>query len=144
MMLVLLLATAAAAASPDPVTTSIDVCKSDNQADILVCGKPSDRFRIDPNVLEASRQANASPPKPPADATAATGNACVGPDSCKGGVIPLVGMALVAAKVAELAATGGDWRDAIRTHDDEYRLYKQAEERRRKARRPRIGLAVAN
>jgi len=144
MILPLLLGAAGATAAPSPVASSIEACKSANKAEILVCGKTTDRFRIDPNVLQADRAANALPPKPPADASVATNNACVGPDSCKGGVIPLVGMALVAAKAAELAASGGDWRDAIRTQEDQYRLYKQAEERRAKARRSKIEFSVGN
>jgi hypothetical protein len=145
---------AAAAPAADPradtpriVSSAVDPCKSASNEDILVCGergqKGASRFRIDPNVLSADRAANALPPKPPADASeVAQSNACVGPNACRDGVIPLVGMALAAAKAAVLAANGDDWRDAIRTHDDEYRLYKQAEERRRKDRGVKLGVGV--
>ena len=133
------------AATPAVVSSAADPCKGASKADILVCGKRgADRFRIDPNVLEADRAANALPAKPPVQADQASASGCVGPNSCKDGVIPLVGMALAAAKAAALAANGDDWRDAIRTHDDEYRLYKQAEERRRKDRGVKIGVSVGN
>jgi hypothetical protein len=151
MMFAILIAAVAGAAAPAPpaetpkiVLSAANPCESGTTADILVCGKRGDHFRIDPNVLEADRAANARPPKPPAHADEATASGCVGPNACKDGVIPLVGMALAAAKAAALAANGDDWRDAIRTHQDEYRLYKQAEERRRKERGVKIGIAVGN
>jgi hypothetical protein len=154
MIAALLFAAAAGAAepteprsdTPSMVSSAADPCKGAGGNDILVCGKRgADKFRIDRNVLEADRAANALPPKPPVDASeVAQGNACVGPNACKDGVIPLVGMALAAAKAAALAASGGDWRDAIRTHEDEYRLYKQAEERRRKERGIKIGVSVGD
>lgn len=147
MIFALLLAAAAvapAAGTPTIVSSAASPCKIDSKADILVCGKRGERYRIDPNVLEADRAANALPPKPPVHAGEATASGCVGPNACKDGVIPLVGMALAAAKAAVLAANGGDWRDAIRIHEDEYRLYKQAEERRRKERGIKIGVQVGN
>jgi hypothetical protein len=153
MMIAFLMAAAEASAPAEPrsgtppiVSSAADPCKSASKEDILVCGKRrADRFRINPTVLEANRAANAPPPKPPADVTATADNhACVGPGACKDGVIPLVGMALAAAKAAALAANGDDWRDAIRTHEDEYRLYKEAEERRRKERGVKIGVTVGN
>jgi hypothetical protein len=152
MILAILLAAAAGTpGAPSPptlvagaVSSPADACKNDKPDEVIVCGKPGERFRIDPNVLEADRAANALPAKPPAQADQAGAGGCVGPNSCKDGVIPLVGMALAAAKAAALAANGDDWRDAIRTHDDEYRLYKQAEERRRKDRGVKIGVSVGN
>lgn len=155
MMVALLIAVAElpaiAAAPPAVVSVAIEPCKSASGDEILVCGerdkRGEDRFRIDANVLAADRAKNALPPKPPADATAdasTTGNSCVGPNACNEGVIPLVGMALAVAKAAALAAKGEDWRDAIRTHEDEYRLYKEAEERRRKDRGIKIGITVGN
>ena len=37
-------------------------------------------------------------------------------------MIPLVGMALTALKAAVLASQGEDWREAFKTHPDEYRI----------------------
>jgi hypothetical protein len=117
-----------------------EACKSDNKADILVCGRAGTPYRIDRSVLEASREHDAAPAKPPLSADAAADNSCIGPQHCGDAVIPLVAIALTALKAAELAANGGDWRNAIRTHEDEYRLYQQAEAREAKERRVRIGI----
>ncbi len=119
-------------------------CKSDNSADILVCGRPADRYRIDPAVLEAIRQREAAPAKPPLSPDTAPDTSCVGPQHCGDEVIPLVGMALVVAKAAALAANGDDWREALRTHEDEYRLYQQSEARKTEERRATFGISVRN
>ena len=109
-------------------------CKSDDATTVVVCGRSQQRYRIDPVVLEATREAEAPPPKPNLDATAAPG--CIGPN-CGGGMIPLVAMALTAVKAAVLASQGDDWRDALRTHPDAYRQYEDA-----KARTSRISIGV--
>lgn len=136
LLLALLAAPASAQAVPDVAQALQDVgkpqarCTSKDPKEILVCGRSGDRYRIDPVVLQATREAEASPPKPPV-----TGNVpdagCVGPN-CGGGTIPLVGMALTAIKAAELAAEGEDWRDAFRTHPDAYQVYQDAQSRQSK------------
>jgi hypothetical protein len=154
-MLSLLIAAAAVTAAPPPESNVLvpspvlraglaNICQNDKPDDVIVCGKPGQPYRIDSSVLAASRAANARPPKPPVTADTLPSNNCVGPDSCSGGVIPLVGMALVAAEAASLAAHGDDWRDAIRTQPDEYRLYEQAEARRESERKVRIGITAAS
>ena len=120
---------AVAAATPSDVR-----CKSDDPTTVVVCGRSQKRYRIDPVVLEATREAGAPPPKPRLDATTAEG--CIGPN-CGGGTIPLVAMALTAVKAAVLASQGDDWRDAFRTHPDAYRQYEDA-----KARTSRISIGV--
>jgi hypothetical protein len=135
---------AAGAQPPGAVGARGAACTGGTSEAIVVCAPPHDRYRIDPAVLEADRRRDAPPPQPPEHMAATPGsNACVGPDACKGGVVPVVGMALAAAKAVALAAEGEDWREAIRTHDDEYRLYQQAQQRRANERRPRIGISVA-
>lgn len=118
------------------VTAQTPSCASDPTA-VVVCGRSQQKYRIDPNVLAVERAAEAPPPKPSLDASQQT--ACVGPN-CGGGTIPLVGMALTALKAAELAAAGDDWRDAFRTHPDQYRVYE--EEKARQAKRPHVGIGV--
>lgn len=117
-------------------------CMSKDPKEILVCGRSGDRYRIDPVVLRATRQAEAPPPKPPV-----TGNVpeagCVGPN-CGGGTTPLVGMALTALKAAELAAEGEDWRDAFRTHPDAYQTYQDAKTRQSKKGGISIGINAGN
>ena len=108
--------------SKEAAPTEEGDCKRENSAEVIVCGHSNRRYRIDPTVLAATRAAEALPPKPPVSATAA--EPCTGPN-CGGGTIPLVGMALTALKAAELAADGDDWRDALRTHPDQYQVYEQ-------------------
>src|SRR4051794_15217628 len=112
-------------------------CKNDNPAEVVVCGRSQQRFRIDPLVLAATRAAEAVPPKPTLDATApapCTGSQCGG-----GSYVPLIPMALKALKAAELAANGDDWREAFRTKPDQYEAY-QAD----KAKRARISVGVTS
>lgn len=120
---------------PDAKGASSDSrCKSNDPTTVVVCGRSQQQYRIDPLVLEATREAEAPPLKPGLDATTAGG--CIGPN-CGGGMIPLVGMALTAVKAAVLASEGDDWREAFRTHPDEYRAYEDA-----KARTSRISVGV--
>lgn len=155
----LMLATTAAAQAPDPGATpanpssslttmpaapSAGRCTDKDPNAVVVCGRSSERYRIDRSVLEASRAHDAPPPKPQVMADTASDTGCIGGQGCTGGVVPLIGMALVALKAADLAAKGDDWRDALRTHEDEYRLYKQAEERKARERKVRIFPTIGN
>jgi hypothetical protein len=110
-------------------------CDREDPKAVVVCGQSPQRYRIDPDVLAAARQAEALPPKPKLDATTAEG--CTGPNCGGGSYVPLVGMALTALKAAELAANGDDWRDAFRTHPDSYKVYQDS-----KARKSRISIGV--
>lgn len=125
----------AIASSPGkPDVSSETACRNDDPETVVVCGRSQQRFRIDPTILEASREAAALPPKQKLDATAT--DACIGPN-CGGGTIPLVGMALTAAKAAVLASEGEDWREAFRTHPDQYQVYQGV-----KARKSHISIGV--
>jgi hypothetical protein len=115
----------------------VPTCKSSNPAEVVVCGRSAQRFRIDPNVLAATRALETARPKPPLDAS--TDQSCTGPN-CGGGTIPLVGMALTALKAAELAARGDDWREAFRTHPDAYQVYEEA--KAKKTKRPHVSIEV--
>jgi hypothetical protein len=121
-----------------PGASSEARCSSNDPTTVVVCGRSKQQYRIDPLVLEATREAEAFPVKPKLDAT--TAQACTGPN-CGGGMIPLVGMALTAVKAAVLASQGDDWREAFRTHPDEYRAYEDAKAR---TSRISIGVTVAN
>ena len=154
----LMLATTAAGQSPGPASEDRGAslaakpatepsggrCTDKDPNAVVVCGRSSERYRIDRSVLEASRAHDAPPPKPQVMADTASDSGCIGGQGCTGGVVPLIGMALVALKAADLAAKGDDWRDALRTHEDEYRLYKQAEERKARERKVRIFPTVGN
>lgn len=145
MVVALLLAVAAASQPAPDVAKAVQAeCKDASSTDLVVCGQGAKRYRIDPSLLEAQRAHDAPPPKPPLTAEVSPEKGCVGPQACEGSVAPLVGMALVAVKAAALAAEGEDWRQALRTHQDEYRLYQQAEERKAQDRRVRIGVGARN
>ena len=103
-------------------------CKSDEPDAVVVCGRSQHRYRIDPDVLAAERATEAPPPKPPLTADDAQ-TACIGAQCGTGGVVPLIPMALKAIEAAELAADGDDWRDAFRTHPDQYSAYEQARQK---------------
>ena len=115
-------------------------CRSSDPSEVVVCGRSKQRYRIDSDVLAATRAAGAPPPKPELDASKQS--SCVGPN-CGGGTIPLVGMALAALKAAELAARGDDWRDAFRTHPDAYKLYEDASTTEKRG-SIEIGVAAGN
>lgn len=121
-------------AAPPSIAQALTVAKqppncSSDATQVVVCGRSSPKYRIDPDVLAAARAAEAPPPKPNPDASQQI--ACVG-DHCGGGnYVPLVGMALKAVKAAELAAQGDDWREAFRTHPDQYQAYQQSKQRER-------------
>ena len=114
-------------------------CKSNDPAEVVVCGRSQQRYRIDPQVLAATRAAEALPPKPALDAS--RDSSCTGAN-CGGGTIPLVGMALAVLKAAELAVQGDDWREAFRTHPDQYQLYEQS--KASKKARVSIGVGAAS
>lgn len=111
-------------------------CRNDNPSEVIVCGRSEQRYRIDPDVLAATRQSEALPSKPQLDAS--TAEPCTGPNCGGGSYVPLVGMALTAIKAAELAAAGDDWRDAFRTHPDQYKIYQQSKQ----SKRPSISIGV--
>lgn len=114
-------------------------CKNDDPKTVVVCGRSQQRYRIDPDVLAATRAAEAPPPKPALDAT--TAEQCTGPNCGGGTYVPLVAVALTALKAAELAADGDDWREAFRTRPDQYRLY---QEQHAKKGRVSIGITAGN
>ena len=103
-------------------------CKSDDPDTVVVCGRSQQHFRIDPSVLAATRAADAPPPKPSLDAT--SGQPCTGSQCGGGNYIPLIGMAEVAIKAAELAVQGDDWREAFRTRPDQYQLYRAEQKKK--------------
>ena len=113
-----------------------DSCEESDAAEVVVCGRSPQRYRIDPAVLAATRAAEARPPKPPI-----TGDVpdepCTGAHCGGGSYVPLIGMALTALKAAELAVDGEDWREAFRTKPDQYQAYQ-----REKARRGKITIGV--
>jgi hypothetical protein len=122
-------------------TNQPSACKSADASEVIVCGRSRERYRIDPSVLAATRAANALPPKPPITGDVPDAS-CAGAMNCAGGsYVPLVGIALTALQAAELAADGDDWRDAFRTHPDQYRAYQNAKAKKGGV---SIGVSVGN
>jgi hypothetical protein len=107
-----------------------------------VCGRSQAPYRIDPDVLAATRAAEARPPKPPVGS--APPEQCTGANCGGGSYVPLVGMTLTALKAAELAAQGEDWREAFRTRPDQYRLYQEQQAKRAKEGGVSVGMTVGN
>jgi len=66
-------------------------CDNDDPHAVVVCGRSQAPYRIDPNVLAATRAAEAPPPKPPVGS--APPEQCTGPNCGGGSYVPLVGMA---------------------------------------------------
>ena len=129
----------------DTVAGQVRTCKSTNPAEVVVCGHSHQKYRIDPSVLAAERAVEALPPKGPITVESSQ-TACVGPkcgtDSF--GVVPIIGIALVAARAAELAAQGNDWREAFRTHPDTYQAYQDAKTKDANQPHISIGLSAGN
>ena len=116
-------------------------CDRSNPAEVVVCGRSTPRYRIDPGVLAAERAVETPPAKAPLDAS--TDQSCTGPN-CGGGTIPLVGMALTAIKAAELAAQGDDWREAFRMRPDAYGAYEDAKAKQSKKPHVTIGVSAGS
>ena len=117
-------------------------CDSDDPQAVVVCGRSQKPYRIDPDVLAATRAAEAPPPKPLVGS--APPEQCTGPNCGGGSYVPLVGMALTALKAVELAAQGDDWRDAFRTRPDQYRLYQEEQAKRSTKGGISIGVTAGN
>lgn len=128
------------AASPSKATATTPVpdgCRStlpgaDSRV-IIVCGQRPQGYRIDPDVIEARREArNHTRPKPPEmmkDNPCAT----VGPMGCRGGAnIDVVSAALVAAQMLAKAAKGENVGKMFVTDPQptEYQLYQEAKRER--------------
>jgi hypothetical protein len=127
-------ATAPKATSTTPVP---DGCRStlpgaDSRV-IIVCGQRPQGYRLDPDVIQARREArNHTRPKPPEmmkDNPCAT----VGPMGCRGGGgIDLVSAGLVAAQMLAKAAKGENVGKMFVTDPQptEYQLYQEAKRER--------------
>jgi hypothetical protein len=144
--------TAAAAAQDEPKSVAATIakplretvadpsardCKSNDPSAVVVCGPSQKQYRIDPDVLIAERATDAPPIRAPLTADDAH-TACIGPECGTGGVIPVIGMILVAATAVAMAADGDDCRNAVRTHEDEDQAYLEAKARRDHDRRMKI------
>ncbi|HEX5239208.1 MAG TPA: hypothetical protein VFW39_12195 [Sphingomicrobium sp.] len=128
----------------NPVTSpSSKDCKSNDPDSVVVCGRSQHLYRIDPDVLAAERAAEAPPIRAPLTADDAQ-TACIGAQCGTGGVVPFIGMALIAATAVAMAADGDDWREVFRTRQEQYQAYLDAKARQKKERRVQILGGIAS
>jgi hypothetical protein len=137
----------AADAAPEagqPVESPAPPAKSDNgcgpmppgiePGEIFVCAPKPQGYRIDPDVLEASRAKRRGTPRRP-ERMADTSCASVGPFGCTGlgsGGIDLLGAAMVLGSMATRAMRGQNVGEMFVTDrkPSEYELYKEAKRAR--------------
>ncbi|HEU0283934.1 MAG TPA: hypothetical protein VFR52_02190 [Sphingomicrobium sp.] len=103
-----------------------------DKGEIFVCAPRPEGYRIDPDVLKASKQArNRTKPKRP-ERLVDTSCATVGPHGCMSTGIDLLNAALVAATMAQKAISGGNVGQMFVTDPtpSEYELYKLAKSER--------------
>jgi hypothetical protein len=131
----------AAPAKPQPkvaaAALAADRCAEQrprNDREIVVCAPRPDGYRLNPDVLEAKREAKSggnrtNPPPSYRDTTAC---ASVGPFGCTGTpTINLLAVGMVLATMARRAATGGNVGEMFVTpQKSEYDLYVEARARR--------------
>ena len=103
-----------------------------DKGEIFVCAPRPEGYRIDPDVLKASKQArNRTKPRPP---ERLVDNSCasVGPHGCTTTGVNLLNAALVLATMAQKAASGGDIGQMFVTDPQlsEYDYYKLAKSER--------------
>ena len=103
-----------------------------DKGEIFVCAPRPEGYRIDPDVLKASKQArNRTKVKPP---ERLVDNSCasVGPHGCTTTGVNLLNAALVLATMAQKAASGADVGQMLVTDPQlsEYELYQLAKSER--------------
>lgn len=123
--------------TPVPVRTASQAprsnCQSQDISDITVCAQRPQGYRLDPNVVDAERQADrarasASAALPPAQASCARS-----PMGCGTGLegLDLANVAIVLGTTAVKAAEGQDWQGIFKKGgSNEYQLYLEAKEQR--------------
>ena len=103
-----------------------------DKGEIFVCAPRPEGYRIDPDVLKASKQArNRTKPKRP-ERLVDTSCATVGPHGCMSTGIDLLNAAFVAAQMAQKAISGGNVGQMFVTDPQlsEYELYQLAKAER--------------
>jgi hypothetical protein len=114
-----------------------------NDREIVVCAPRPEGFRLNPDVVEARREARSGGPVNPPPNYKENSCAVVGPWSCTGGGINLIAAGIALATMARRAATGGNVGQMFVTNPQptEYELY-QAAKKRREAREATTAAAI--
>jgi hypothetical protein len=144
---VLLLAQAAPAAAQEAKTTTVrpeptspssaatvpdcPPSNSDGQT-IVICTERPQGYRLDPDIMEARREAHGGSPPPRPGGKAIPDCTNVGPAPCMTAGVDLLGAVLTAAQMAERLAKGQEVGSMFVTdpHPSEYQLYQMAKARR--------------
>jgi hypothetical protein len=135
-----------AARAPSP-----EACKApeikDDATEIVVCAVKPNGYRLDPDVMQAKKQAKDRRSSPKA-AESFTDNTCasVGPRGCGGGGVNLLAAAITAVTMATKAAKGENVGKMFVTdpEPDEYQLYERARREREAKEAEAAALARAN
>jgi hypothetical protein len=131
--------TPAAKATTTPAPDRPDGCEAQPRGDsrtIVVCAPKPQGYRIDPDVLEARREARSrghTQPQRPAYQTMQVNNcATVGPMDCRGSYIDLLSAVGVLGQMAQRAVEGQNVGQMFVTEpgESEYQLYADAKKRR--------------
>ena len=128
------------AEAPKPATAAANrPCSTpypkDGEQEVVICVERPQGYRLDPDLMEANRQAKRNKLKRP-ERFADTSCASVGPMGCTGGGINLLAVALGAAQIAKRAVSGENVGEMFIADPDAdgYQLYQQVK-REREAKR---------
>jgi hypothetical protein len=119
-----------------PVKPANDACAANRASaapgEIIVCAQRQEGYRIDPDVLTASRQKRRGGRPKPRDTMKDNSCATIGPMGCRGGGINLIAAAMTAAEMAGRLAKGEEIGSMFITDPQptEYQLYVEAKRRR--------------
>jgi hypothetical protein len=136
--------TASAAAAQDACLNQ----RPRNDREIVVCAPRADGYRLNPDLMEAKREARAQNirPRPPETYKDTTACQSVGPWGCTGTPsINLIAAGMVLATMARRAATGGNVGQMFVTNPQksEYQLYLEAKARREAREKAEAAAALA-
>ncbi|MES2119588.1 MAG: hypothetical protein V4513_03305 [Pseudomonadota bacterium] len=145
-----------APAPPKPKVTASsaaaqDACRNQrpkNDREIVVCAPRTEGYRINPDIMEAKREARAQSVRPRSPESYKDTTACqsVGPWGCTGTPsINLIAVGMVLATMARRAATGGNVGQMFVTDPQktEYQLYLEAKARREAREKTEAAAALA-
>lgn len=125
-----------APAPPQQAVAADDGCKdaatTGSQRDIVICAQRPNGYRLNPDVMEAKREArNGGGAKRPDNYLYPTCNT-VGPAPCINAGINIIAAALTAAEMARRLAAGQEIGSMFKTGHEltEYELYQQAKKNR--------------
>lgn len=122
---------------PAPTPKSVDAtkraCRSSDAKNIVVCAQRKQGYRLDPGVMDATRQVETNSRSATSAVPAAQAMCSAQPTGCGTSLdsLDLANVAVVVGMMGVRAAKGEDWTKAFKTGGpDEYQLYRQAKQRR--------------